>query len=107
MSIKVVDIGNLKKEIISIMDTGYDADKKVCMNILNCIDRNVQPEHGRFRDKENPEMLSHAPPITDRDKVQCNFKGTCRMRLQHGVNPLFCESCPELHTPAPETGDPR
>ena len=44
MSIKVVDIGNLKKEIISIMDTGRDADKQICMNILNCIDRNTSSE---------------------------------------------------------------
>jgi len=44
MSIKQVDIGNLKKEIISIMDTGQDADKQICMNILNCIDRNIQPD---------------------------------------------------------------
>jgi hypothetical protein len=43
MTIKPVDIGNLKKEIISMMDTGYDADKKVCIEVLNCIDRNILP----------------------------------------------------------------
>ena len=42
---------------------------------------------------------------TERDKVRCNFRGTCRMRLQHGVNPLFCESCTELRTPTPPVGD--
>jgi hypothetical protein len=55
MVTKQVDITNLKKEIISYMSTGYDGDKKVCIEILNCIDRNIL-ETTSDRDKVLDEL---------------------------------------------------
>jgi hypothetical protein len=44
MTTKQVDISNLKKEIIGYMSTGYDGDKRVCIDILNLVDKNIQKE---------------------------------------------------------------
>jgi hypothetical protein len=51
MTTKQVDISNLKKEIISYMSTGYDGDKKVCIDILDLVDQNTKPK---------PDWLSQA-----------------------------------------------
>jgi hypothetical protein len=38
---KLVDVDELKKEIIFYMDTGHRADEIICQDLLKCIDRNT------------------------------------------------------------------
>jgi hypothetical protein len=73
--IKQVDITNLKKEIIRYMSTGYDGDKKVCIEILNCIDRNTNKE-------ENLQL-----PLCC--KTEC--KADCKYMIWLDINsPTYC-----------------
>ena len=58
-----VNIGPLKKDIIFYLDTGYDADKQLCIGILNLIDEHTF--------KDNPWPCSKPiEPIIDADTNQ-------------------------------------
>ena len=59
-----VNIGPLKKDIIFYLDTGYDADKQLCIGILNLIDEHT------FKDTPWPCHKPPIAPIIDADTNQ-------------------------------------
>ena len=48
MTIKLVNITNLKEEITFFMGTGYEADNILCKDILRCIDRHTLDSPSTF-----------------------------------------------------------
>ena len=92
-----VNIGPLKKDIISYLDTGYDADKQLCIGILNLIDEHT------FKDTPWPCGKSPIAPIIDADTNQA--------QQEKQFHPLTYDDIKDdpyyYHSPEPEVDDAR